>query len=71
MAKVTEEDVEKAPDVESQEKDGRFSRRVFSFRVGCGRCGGDGAAADCRDSGAGKTGRVKRRSQGQFRWCCA
>ncbi len=29
MAKVTEEDVEKAPDVESQEKDGRFSRRRF------------------------------------------
>ena len=37
MAKVTEEDVEKAPDVESQEKDGRFSRR--SFLTGLGAAG--------------------------------
>ena len=37
MAKVTEEDVKKSPDVEAQEKDTRFSRR--SFLTGLGATG--------------------------------
>ena len=28
MAKIVEEDAEKSPDIEAQEKDGRFSRRA-------------------------------------------
>ena len=37
MAKVTEEDGKKSPDVEAQEKDTRFSRR--SFLTGLGATG--------------------------------